>query len=174
MPNKSDVLERQTDRLLDRVLIVKAAKANPELSYTALGELLGKPEWTVRRTLKLQEHTPKELLQSLEYDAVKAWKTALPIAGAKGDHRPAKDLLLHTKAIQPVADAGHAGITVLIGSVVLPGAVLPQSGNGIEVMANDSEVIDASVTDALPAASAEENAGLTVAPGAPDPVRAKE
>lgn len=142
-------IQRRTDKLLERVLIWKAKQANPELNVPQLSALTNQPEWTVRRVLKERETTPKELLQALEYTAVKAWQQAIPVAGSKGDHRPAKDLLLHTKAIQPVADAGHAGITVLIGSVVLPGAS-PQPSHGIEVIANDSEVIDASVTIASP------------------------
>jgi len=138
-------------KLFRRVLIWKTARLRPELSIPALADLLDIPDRTVRRALKLRDHTPKELLEALETEAVRAWRDAIPIAGKKGDHRPAKDLLLHTKAIQPVADAGHAGITVLIGQVLMPG-VSPETSNA--TYENVSNFIDTAscVTDVQPPA----------------------
>ena len=145
--------ELTDQKLFRRVLIWKTARLRPELSVPALADLLGIPDRTVRRALKLRDHTPKELLEALETEAVRAWRDAIPIAGKKGDHRPAKDLLLHTRAIQPVADAGHAGITVLIGQVLMPG-VSPETGDSIRVIAKDFIDTTGCVTDVcLPAES---------------------
>lgn len=152
------------DKLYDRVLIWRTAKERPELTVLQLSELLNKPEWTVRRVLKLREITPKDMLQALETEAVTAWRQALPIAGAKGDHRPAKDLLLHTRAIQPVADAGHAGITIQIGALVLPG-VSRAERDSLEEKPNDFIDTTCNVAAAYEEGPTGAAAQLTVAPG---------
>lgn len=101
--------------------------------------------------MKLRDASPKELLEALEIDAVRAWRDAIPIAGKKGDHRPAKDLLLHTKAITPVADQSHQGLTVTIGQLVIPGLsrvardYLEQKPN--EIAAIDADVAVVSLAD---------------------------
>ena len=43
-------------------------------------------------------------LQGSVEEAAEAWTDSLTIAARKGDHRPAKDLLLHTKVIEPVGE----------------------------------------------------------------------
>lgn len=161
------------DKLYDRVLIWRTAKERPELTVLQLSELLNKPEWTVRRVLKLREITPKDMLQALETEAVSAWRQALPIAGAKGDHRPAKDLLLHTRAIQPVADAGHAGITIQIGALVLPG-VSRAERDSLEEKPNDFIDTTCNVAAAYEAADTGVPAALTVEAGAPPAGPAKD
>ncbi len=161
------------DKLIDRVLIWRSAKANPGLSIPELSVLLGKPEWTVRRVMKLQEITPKELLQSLETEAVTAWREALPIAGKKGDHRPAKDLLLHTRAIQPVADQQHAGTVIMIGQLLMPG-VSRAERDSIDQNVNDLQVIDVGVAAALPASAAGGSPEPTVEEGTRRPGPATE
>lgn len=161
------------EKLINRVLIWKAAASNPDLTCGQLASLLNKPEWSVRRVLKLRDATPKEMLQALETEAVSAWRQALPIAGAKGDHRPAKDLLLHTRAIQPVADAGHAGITIQIGALVLPG-VSRAERDCIDVIANDSSDLVADVAAACVEGPPGGSPGLTVEPGTRDPAPAKD
>jgi hypothetical protein len=49
------------------------------------------------------------------------WLSASRHAAEKGDHRPAKDALLHAGAIDPVSDgsAGH-GVTIVIGTPQQP------------------------------------------------------
>lgn len=161
------------DKLYDRVLIWRTAKERPELTVMQLSELLNKPEWTIRRVLKLREITPKEMLQALENEAVSAWRQALPIAGAKGDHRPAKDLLLHTRAIQPVADAGVAGITIQIGVLSLPG-VSRAERDCIDVIPNELSDSVASVAAAYEDTDTGVPDAPTVAPGAPPAGPAKD
>ncbi len=53
-------------------------------------------------------------LASAADEAADAWVDAVGIASAKGDHRPAKDLLLHSRVIEPLAYEG-GGVTVQIG-----------------------------------------------------------
>ena len=50
--------------------------------------------------------------------AAEAWIDAIGIAALKGDHRAAKDLLLHTETIKPVQSGGESGITIQIGGAV--------------------------------------------------------
>ena len=47
--------------------------------------------------------------------AANAWVDSLDVAAQKGDHRPAKELLLHTNVIAPLRNDEGSGITVHIG-----------------------------------------------------------
>lgn len=52
-------------------------------------------------------------------EAIEAWRKALDVAAGKGDHRPSKELLLHTQVIEPLADAGgggKVGIQIVVGA----------------------------------------------------------
>jgi hypothetical protein len=55
--------------------------------------------------------------------AANAWASAVGAAAGKGDHRPAKELLLHTRVIEPMSELARGqGLQVLIfGDVVVPG-----------------------------------------------------
>ena len=48
-------------------------------------------------------------------DAADSWVDSVSIAARKGDHRPAKDLLLHTRVIEPVGDENGPRVVVQIG-----------------------------------------------------------
>ena len=55
-------------------------------------------------------------LQAARHRAARAWDTAIQQAADKGDHRPAKDLLLHTGVIQPLEKSGPlVGVQVIVG-----------------------------------------------------------
>jgi hypothetical protein len=137
------------DLLLRRVAILNARKANPDMPVAHLAERLHMPVSTVHRTLKLLETTPKQLLDAFGHDAVAAWLKAVPIAALKGDHRPAKDLLLHARHIEPVQLQGQTSIAIIFaGAPVVPGLSPSSSDNdGLRVIPNELSVIDASVTD---------------------------
>jgi hypothetical protein len=47
--------------------------------------------------------------------AADAWCDAVAVAAEKGDHKPARDLLLHTNVIEPVQKHDNEGITIHIG-----------------------------------------------------------
>jgi hypothetical protein len=64
----------------------------------------------------------KAILHRHRIVAANAWAAAVGTAAGKGDHRPARDLLVHTRTIQPVADlARGSAVTIVMGDVVIPG-----------------------------------------------------
>ena len=64
--------------------------------------------------------------------AARAWGIAIAAAADKGDHRPAKDLLLHTGVIQPMNGPQTAiGVRVIVGSASQPAG--PDPFDGIDV-----------------------------------------
>jgi len=59
--------------------------------------------------------TAIERLKAGIIPAADAWTKAVSVAGEKGDHKPAKDLLMHTQVIEPLDDDGRArGPLVLV------------------------------------------------------------
>ena len=122
------------DRLFQRVIIWRARKAFPDLSIPQLALQVRMPANTVRRAVKLLEVSPREVLEAFEHQAVGSWLQAVPIASAKGDHRPAKDLLLHTRAIDPVQLQGQTQIAIIFAGAEVPGlTVSPYGGDCINV-----------------------------------------
>jgi hypothetical protein len=153
------------EKLIDRVLIWRNRKAHPDLSIPALAQLVRKPEHVVRRAVKLLEVPPKEILQAFEHEAVQAWTEAVPIAGAKGDHRPAKDLLLHTRAIDPVQLVGQQQIAIIFAGSLVPGlSVGPGEGPSTNQIGPGNDAIDGSV---LPVCPVQADRGADTPPGAP-------
>ena len=64
----------------------------------------------------------KAILHRHRIVAANSWASAVATAAGKGDHRPAKDLLLHTRTIEPVADLSRGQNVVLVfGDVKVPG-----------------------------------------------------
>ena len=57
----------------------------------------------------------RRILKANVVRAAKAWPRAIDTASNKGDHKPAKDLLMHTGVIQPLGEAGAQGAVVLVG-----------------------------------------------------------
>ena len=57
---------------------------------------------------------------------------AVGTAAGKGDHRPARDLLVHTRTIQPVADLARGSeVKILVmGNVVIPGLTVKSVVDG--------------------------------------------
>jgi len=134
------------DKLINRVIIWRAKKAFPDYSIPQLAEHLRIPKHVVRHAVKLLEAPPKEILQAFEHDSVAAWVQAVPIASAKGDHRPAKDLLLHTRAIDPVQLQGQTQIAIIFSGSLLPGInASPGEGDTIDLLPNVSTANDGNV-----------------------------
>jgi hypothetical protein len=75
----------------------------------------------------------QQLLRSAAVEAADR-RQSFTVAAEKGDHRPAKDLLLHTGVIEPVARHEDSGVVVLIGSgaVVNIGQALSAETEGPE------------------------------------------
>jgi hypothetical protein len=68
----------------------------------------------------------KAILHRHRIVAANAWAAAVGTAAGKGDHRPARDLLVHTRTIQPVADLARGSeVKILVmGNVVIPGLAI--------------------------------------------------
>ena len=115
-------------QLTDHVLICRAFENQPGLSINQLAKQLNLDPRTVSKALKYKDIQPIELLKAAEKRAVNGWVRAVPIAAGKGDHRPSRDLLLYTRAIEPLQANAGSNITILFGSTGTPGITL-QSGN---------------------------------------------
>lgn len=79
------------------------------------------------------------------------WATASRRAAGKGDHRPARDWLLHAGVIQPIAEQAPVTVQVAVG-VALPGIPAPgaesaqgplQAATGLSLPALDLEPVRA-------------------------------
>jgi hypothetical protein len=64
----------------------------------------------------------RKLMQAKALDRIEDWEDASTKAASKGDHRPAKDWLLHAKVIDPVEDSSTARtqVAILIGTPDAP------------------------------------------------------
>jgi hypothetical protein len=132
------------DKLINRVLIWRMKRLHPDWSVPQVALQVRQPINVVRHALKLLEVAPKDILQAYEHDSVGAWVSAIPIAAAKGDHRPAKDLLLHSRAIDPVQLQGQTQIAIIFTTGTVPGL---QSPSGSDVNQLNADVIDVKLAD---------------------------
>ena len=80
------------------------------------------PPGTGKTFEELQQQLEQELrraafdrLKANVLPAANAWVDSLHVAARKGDYRGARDLLLHTKVIEPVTKDEGSGITIHIG-----------------------------------------------------------
>jgi hypothetical protein len=64
--------------------------------------------------------------------AADGWIKAIDKAAAKGDHKPAKDLLLHTDVIRPAGEASTHNVTVIVGMPGRQGLMPPTQAQIIE------------------------------------------
>lgn len=108
------------------------------MSVTEASEKLGFSRRTGYRLVQKYEaklDLASKLLSTKALAAVEDWATASKKAADKGDHRAAKDLLLHTKAIEPVEDSSRQGmnIAIVIGTPEQP------------IRMNPPQVVDATI-----------------------------
>jgi hypothetical protein len=112
---------------------IQAAHLVEGLNQTRLAARFGRRREAIARVLKGEEFealrrdvlaevkaTAKAELERAIVPAAKAWGASLDVAARKGDHKPAKDLLLHTDVIQPLGEESGCGVVVNIG-IALPG-----------------------------------------------------
>lgn len=99
-------------------------------SYT-ISQLLNGPEYeSVRTTIQsTQRDLARDRLHAMTEQATAAWLASLTPASKRGDHRPAKDLLLATKVIDPDQREPHVTIQIGIQSGTPLVVLLPQSGS---------------------------------------------
>jgi hypothetical protein len=70
--------------------------------------------WRLMRSYEANTEAAVKYMALKALERVEDWDTAARKAADKGDHRPAKDWLLHVKAIEPVEDTGRQGLNVAI------------------------------------------------------------
>jgi hypothetical protein len=76
----------------------------------------------------------RQVLDLQRVNAAKAWGRAIPKAAKKGDHRPARELLIATGDVSPLDSAG-SGVTVVVnmpGSEPIQGAKVAGSGSTLD------------------------------------------
>jgi len=56
------------------------------------------------------------VLRGTSEQAARAWRKAIDMAADKGDHRPARDILLHNGVIQSLNGPANIGIQVIVGT----------------------------------------------------------
>ena len=97
-----------------------AAHARP-----VAGVLQGEDFERLRQEIELElRETARRKLKNHVWRAADGWINAIDTAAAKGDHKPAKDLLLHTGVIDPLGEHGAQG-----GSLCLVGVRVDSNGN---------------------------------------------
>jgi hypothetical protein len=108
--------------LADRYAILELHRANPEMPYTEIGRLLKIDRQVVRLTVLAANRTAVDLMASYAQPMLEDWIGASVQASARGDHRPAKEWLLHAGILDPLPDAGRgSGPAVVIINAPLPG-----------------------------------------------------
>ncbi|MDP2319545.1 MAG: helix-turn-helix domain-containing protein [Acidobacteriota bacterium] len=65
------------------------------------------------------------VLRGTSEQAARAWRKAIDTAADKGDHRPARDILLHNGVIQPLNGPANIGIQVIVGTPGHPAGLDP-------------------------------------------------
>lgn len=119
----------------ETMTIAKLAELYQHPAHRVSSLLKGKDYDTFKATVQqtLRQAAVDRLVSSAE-KAADLWAAAMPIAAARGDHRPMKDLLIATKAIDATAQAQpmvvvQVGIkaedvTIAIGSASVPALAL--------------------------------------------------
>ena len=86
--------------------------------------------WRIVKKYEGHSESAKKYLMTKALQASEAWVRSTDVAADKGNHLPAKDLLLHIGAIEPLQDASAAkvNIAILIGTPEQPIRVMsPQT-----------------------------------------------
>jgi hypothetical protein len=134
------------ERLIQRVKIWQAHELFPDLNSVQLADRLQMPRYAVAYALRIQRVAPVEMLKAYSHQAVKAWAEAIPAAAVKGDHKPARDLLLHTRQIEPVSPDKTAGVQIIFNTLSVPGLASFTGEKTIVKSLNDSADLPISVT----------------------------
>jgi hypothetical protein len=134
----------RANRLIEQVLIWRCAERNPNSSTAEIAQLMGKPQSTVRKALRMRDVTPVDLLKAYSLQAVESWLDSVPIAASKGDHKPSRDLLLHANQIQPVTANSSPGISIVFAQLSIPGLPGVPALSGESVFTQNANVFDVS------------------------------
>ena len=99
--------------------------AGKGLSITEICDVVDRSPHLVKRALVQS----KEMLGLLAPEAVASWRNAMVVAGRRGFHQPAKDLLESVKVIERPSLAANANVVQVQTNIVLPGLPQPTTIN---------------------------------------------
>ena len=103
--------------------------------------------WRLMRSYEANVEAAAKYMAAKARQRVEDWDHASAKAASRGDHRPAKDWLLHVHAIDPVAQESAVQVAILIGTPEQPIRLLsPQ-------VTEPAQVIDAEPESPYPALS---------------------
>jgi hypothetical protein len=106
----------------DRYRLLELHRANPEWSYVKLAEAAGVNPETARLSVLAASRSAVDLMAAYAEPMLRAWIKAGLLASLRGDHRPAKEWLMHAGILDPLPDAGKgSGPSVVIINAPLPG-----------------------------------------------------
>lgn len=118
--------------LTDRYRILELHQRSPTLSYRQLARACGVSTETAHRTVLAAGRAATDLMSAYAEPMLRRWIVAAMQAAIRGDHRPAKDWLLHAGVLDPLPDAGRgAGPAIVTVNAPLPG--MPGGPTVIEV-----------------------------------------
>jgi len=75
--------------------------------------------------------TAVQRLKAAVVPAADAWVSAIDKAADKGDHKPAKDLLMHTGTIEPLDSDGHARGSMVLVAIKIDGRDVMKGDDGV-------------------------------------------
>jgi len=108
--------------LADRYYLLETHRLHPDWSHGKLAEYCGVNIETARLAVIAAGKNAADLMAAYAAPVLKDWIRASKIAGTKGDHRPARDWLLHAGSIEPLPDTSRGnGPAVVIINSPLPG-----------------------------------------------------
>ena len=122
----------------DERLAIQRAHLTDGLNQRQLADRFGRTRETIGHVLKdegflavkreayeAMAEEARSVLKGHVRTAAKDWRTASGIAAKKGDHRPAKDLLLHAGAIDRVGETSGPQVIVCVGMPGSPAVKAP-------------------------------------------------
>ena len=108
--------------LSERYTLLEAHKAHPDWNYSDLGRHCGVSAETARLTCIAAGKSATDLMSAYAEPMLRQWATAARVAAIRGDHRPARDWLLHAGVVEPLPDGRqYSGPSVVIVNSPLPG-----------------------------------------------------
>lgn len=126
-PGRASQLTPDERREVQRLRLVDGA------SISEIARRTGRNRETIANVVRSDD--TRELAQQLESEsrdaalrvlrgtseqAARAWRKAIDTAADKGDHRPARDILLHNGVIQPLNGPTNIGVQVVVGTAQQP------------------------------------------------------
>jgi hypothetical protein len=114
---------------LERYQILELHRRNPEMPYGEIARLLDRAPDRVRLICLAADKTVIDLMAADAELRLEEWAQAARIASARGDHRPAKEWLMHSGALDQLPDVSKAGGP----AVVIINAPLPGMPGGVAI-----------------------------------------